>query len=266
MLVGAIGYPASQLPNLLPLLQAYLKRQTGKSKLIFAFNRPPPHFQPTLFIFPFIQGDPEGARAILSPFQTEVKPLFTQTRFVPTLNVASHGSDAFFAGVPPRQVTGGVLFGGFWDDVVTRVCNEWISFTENEERRSMMIFWELDLPAGVAQGAKDDMAFPSREPHYYMFITGRHRDSKHDGPTRQWIREWTQYISRCSEERMGYKQAIPPNFGLGPEYETVEEVYGSHLEKLRVLKAKYDPKKIWSRGWVIEPDFGAKKHKFDQPL
>jgi hypothetical protein len=147
------------------------------------------------------------------------------------------------------------LFGGFWDDVVTRVCNDWIQFTENDERRSMMIFWELDLPTGVAQRGRDETAFSSREPHLYMFITGRHSDPKDDEPTRQWIREQTRYISRCSEERTGHKFAIPPNLALSPGYETVEEVYGSNLARLRVLKAKYDPKKVWSRGWVIEPDF-----------
>lgn len=51
--------------------------------------------------------------------------------------------------------------------------------------------------------------------------------------------------------------ATPTNFSLGPSYDSVEEVFGDNLSRLKKVKAIYDPKKVWSKGWVIEPDFGA---------
>lgn len=35
--------------------------------------------------------------------------------------------------------------------------------------------------------------------------------------------------------------------------EKPEDVFGKNLTRLRKVKAKYDPKKVWSKGFVIEP-------------
>lgn len=35
--------------------------------------------------------------------------------------------------------------------------------------------------------------------------------------------------------------------------EKAEDVFGANLPRLRKIKAKYDPKKVWSKGFVIEP-------------
>ena len=37
--------------------------------------------------------------------------------------------------------------------------------------------------------------------------------------------------------------------------EGAEAVFGANLPRLRKVKAKCDPKKLWSKGVVIEPDF-----------
>ena len=37
--------------------------------------------------------------------------------------------------------------------------------------------------------------------------------------------------------------------------ERPEDVFGENLTRLRKVKAKYDPKKVWSKGVVIEPLF-----------
>ena len=37
--------------------------------------------------------------------------------------------------------------------------------------------------------------------------------------------------------------------------ERAEDVWGANLQRLRRVKAKYDPKKVFSKGVVIEPLF-----------
>lgn len=63
----------------------------------------------------------------------------------------------------------------------------------------------------------------------------------------------TSYIKETNTERTGMKLATPANFAVGNE--DVQEVYGENLGRLRKLKAKYDPKMVWSKGWAIQPDF-----------
>lgn len=37
--------------------------------------------------------------------------------------------------------------------------------------------------------------------------------------------------------------------------ESAEDIFGKNLLRLRQVKAKYDPQKVWSKGIVIEPNF-----------
>ncbi|KAF9456332.1 hypothetical protein BDZ94DRAFT_1302616 [Collybia nuda] len=59
---------------------------------------------------------------------------------------------------------------------------------------------------------------------------------------------WTKIIDKV-------KFVTPTNFSLGSDYDGVEEVFGNNLSRLRKVKAIYDPKKVWRKGWAIEPDF-----------
>jgi FAD/FMN-containing dehydrogenase len=46
---------------------------------------------------------------------------------------------------------------------------------------------------------------------------------------------------------------MPLSYARGDE--APEDVFGTNLPRLRKLKAKYDPKNVWSKGFVIKPDF-----------
>lgn len=85
-------------------------------------------------------------------------------------------------------------------------------------------------------------------------ITFRHSNPESDKSTKDWVSKVSSYIKKENETRTGKKLPTPGNFSIGPDYTSLEEVYGDNLAQLRKVKAKYDPKKVWRRGWVIEPD------------
>lgn len=83
----------------------------------------------------------------------------------------------------------------------------------------------------------------------------RHANPELDKSAKDWVANVTRYVRKQNEERTRMELCTPANFALGPDYESQEELYGQNLAQLRRLKAKYDPKKVFRRGWVLEPDF-----------
>ncbi|KAF8883829.1 FAD-binding domain-containing protein [Infundibulicybe gibba] len=254
-LVGALAYPGTELSNVLKLVREFLEKQTPKMRIMLAFARAPPHFHPGITIIPYIEGDTQEAEKIIAPFRTTVTPVFERIGSAPNQNAVTHGADAMLANVPPRSAIGGALFTDLWDDVVGQVFGEWRAFTEKEETRASMVMWEFGYRDRIAEVKASDTAYPARSPHYYVLATGRHTQPSSDASTREWVSRIATLVKDANTEKTGVKLPTPGNFSLGPDSVGVEEVYGSNLARLRKLKAKYDPKKVWSRGWVIEPDF-----------
>lgn len=133
--------------------------------------------------------------------------------------------------------------------------------------------WEFYAREKVAETVLNATAYPVRAPHYYVALTARyvkrkcceqgtnsllvydrHANPEADGVAREWVAKTTKYIRETNTERTGTKLATSTNFSLGPTYDSVEEVFGENLGRLKKIKAKYDPSKIWSKGWIIEPE------------
>jgi hypothetical protein len=75
-----------------------------------------------------------------------------------------------------------------------------------------------------------------------------------DASTRAFSSSITDYIRQYNIQKTGKDIGVPLNYARGDE--APEDIFGTNLPRLRKLKAKYDPKKVWSKGLVIEPDFG----------
>lgn len=75
--------------------------------------------------------------------------------------------------MPPRSVTGGVLFKDLWDDVVGQVFGEWVAFTEQEDHKPTSLLWESGVREKIAEVSPSATAFPVRVPHYYLVVTAR---------------------------------------------------------------------------------------------
>jgi len=70
---------------------------------------------------------------------------------------------------------------------------------------------------------------------------------------RSFVAKTATEIRQFNTKRAGKDAGFFLNFAQGDE--TLEEVHGPNLPKLRKLKAKYDPNGLWRKGMFIEPDF-----------
>jgi hypothetical protein len=61
------------------------------------------------------------------------------------------------------------------------------------------------------------------------------------------------YIRKADALKTSKYLGIPLSYARGDK--APEDVFGTNLPRLRKLKASYDPKNIWSKGFVIKPDF-----------
>ncbi|KAF8885448.1 FAD-binding domain-containing protein [Infundibulicybe gibba] len=255
-LVGAIIYPGTELSEVLKATHHYLESQTATSKVIVTFARAPPTFSPSILLLPYVEGSAAQGNKTLLPFRsTNPAPFVDQVTSAPDFNAVSHAADSILAGVPPRAMIGGALFGDLWDDVVSKVYDEWASFTVGDSINST-IMWEFGFREKITEVKSDATAYPARKPHYYVTFTGRHTLPSTDAVSSAWINGLSQFVKQENTRRTGVKFPTPGNFAVGPESVSSAEVYGDALSRLRKIKAQYDPKKVWSRGWVIEPDFG----------
>ncbi|KDQ17852.1 hypothetical protein BOTBODRAFT_29163 [Botryobasidium botryosum FD-172 SS1] len=252
-LVGGLAYPGTELGNVLKVVQDFLKKRTPNNKINIAFGRPPPHFKPAVMVVPYFEGTESETSSIIAPFRTEITPVSDRIGIAPTCNAVSHGADAMLASVPPRALLRGALFSDLWDEMAMQVFEEWVRYTDNEETRATMIMWELGYGGKIAKVGVEETAFPVRDPHYYLIVQARHTSPESDAPARAFATKIAGIVNDFNEQKTGKKLATPANFAIGPDVESVQEVYGVNLERLRKVKAKYDPKKVWSKGWVIEP-------------
>ncbi|KAK7439343.1 hypothetical protein VKT23_017569 [Stygiomarasmius scandens] len=252
--VGVMVYPGTELADVLRALRTYLQIQDKTSKMILAFARAPPHFYPGLLILPYIE-DVHKTDTILAPFREIVKPIFEGVGPAPNFSAVAHAADDSLKGVPPRQIIDGALFSDLWEDVVSKAFGDWIQFTEQPQFRATVCMWEFWHQEKIAETDVGKMAFAARDPHYYVVVTGRHTEESDDSTVAEWTANLAAAVRQAQVEKTGKKLTTPSSFCLDPKYESVEDIYGENLPKLKKLKAKYDPEKIWSKGWLIEPDF-----------
>ncbi|KAM6494399.1 FAD-binding domain containing protein [Amanita muscaria] len=253
MFVGALAYPGTELTGVLQAVRVSTIAQTPDARFLLCFSRMAPEFHPSMAILPYIEGPQEKAEKALEPFRTIAQPVFQRTTIVPSFNAVSHASDAALSNLPPRLVSGTVLYSEFWDDVIIKVFQEWVAYTEVDERRSSIVLWEFDRREKIAAVETNATAYPARDAHYYAVITARHSSPETDAAAHEWISKIVSYVKKTNLERTGMIHPTPSFIALGNE--DINEVYGKSYARLRKLKATYDPHKIWNRGFTIEPDF-----------
>ncbi|TCD63940.1 glycerol transporter [Steccherinum ochraceum] len=266
-ITGTLVYPATDqqgqlapaaLDNVLKALHEFLPTQGTNSWLNLVFGRAPTSpYLPAVMIFPYIDGK-DGTTALaekaLKPLLDAMPPYIpAQLETKATFYDVSRAPEVFLDHAPPRYAVGAASFGDLNDMIVREVFNEWVKYSDQEETRGTMVMFEFGKKGKIDSVAPTATAFPLREPHYYSVITarhGRHTNPEHDRSARDWVSSVCGIIKKHNQEKL----CTPANFALGPEYESQEEVYGVNLTRLRKLKAKYDPKKVWRRGWIIEPE------------
>ena len=198
--------------------------------------------------------DTDGTRtaSVLAPFRTgALKPVLDKVGPAPDMLAVSHAADAAIAAAPRRLVIRGTLFADFFPPLLTEVWTRWAAFTEDAEVRASAVLWDMTHPGGLVAVPDGDTALKTRAPHYWMAVQGRAASDAGVESIRAFTAEITQLVREKNAELGGKDLGWFLNLCQGEE--RAEDVFGENLPRLRKAKARYDPKKVWSKGVVIEP-------------
>ena len=83
---------------------------------------------------------------------------------------------------------------------------------------------------------------------------GRSSSPASDDAVVSFVSSTAEYVRKFDVEKSGKDLGTFVSLSRGNE-DKIEDVFGVNLPRLRKLKAKYDPNKIWCKAYVIEPDF-----------
>ena len=89
---------------------------------------------------------------------------------------------------------------------------------------------------------------------YAPLMAGRSSSPASDDAVVSFISSTAEYVRKFDVEKSGKDLGTFVSLSRGNE-DKIEDVFGVNLPRLRKLKAKYDPNKIWCKAYVIEPDF-----------
>ncbi|EIW51598.1 FAD-binding domain-containing protein [Trametes versicolor FP-101664 SS1] len=253
---GVIAFPGTELASILQIIKVEWKAtHTPAERFTLNFSRPAPHFKPSIVFLPSVLHDTDGARSktVLAPFREgAVKPAFEKIATVPDFLTVSHAADASLASAPKRLAIRGTFFSDFYPELLQAVWDKWVAFTEtSEEVRGSAVLWDLTSPAKLTEVGADETALKVREPHYWMAVQGRSTTDASVDAARAFTADVVQLVREKNTELSGRDLGWFVNLSNGTE--KAEDVFGANLPRLRKIKAKYDPKKVWSKGFVIEP-------------
>jgi FAD/FMN-containing dehydrogenase len=112
---------------------------------------------------------------------------------------------------------------------------------------SMLLLFEMK--GQIRRVPKDAMAFDHRDPHFEMSILARWTEASADAENISWARQvWTE--AQPSVMPCSYANHMTADEGI----ERIRAAYGvEKFEKLRVLKAKYDPENLFRLNHNVPP-------------
>ncbi|KAH9849000.1 FAD-binding domain-containing protein [Lenzites betulinus] len=252
---GIIAYPGTEIANVLEIIKEWKTKQTPAERLTLNFSRPPPLFKPSIALLPTVLHDTDGTRAqtVLAPFtEGSVKPVFAKVATAPDFLALSHAADASLAHAPRRLAIRGTFISDLYPELLLAAWEKWVAFTEtSEEVRGSGMLWDLTSPAKLVEVGVADTALKLRTPHYWMAVQGRSTTDASVDAARAFTEQIVQFVREKNAELSGQDLGWFVNMSQGTE--KPEDVFGEHLPRLRKIKAKYDPKNVWNKGFVIEP-------------
>lgn len=110
---------------------------------------------------------------------------------------------------------------------------------------------EIVLPhlgGAMARVAADDTAFPQRKEHFTMNLHTRWEDPGKDEACIKWARKLSETVASQSAG------SVYVNFMPEDEADRIVGAYGANIERLRHVKAHYDPNNLFRVNHNIRPD------------
>ena len=220
------------------------------------FTRMPPEFQPTVLVLLFF--DSPSSEEFRSRFSTlySMQPLQDTTRAMSYVESNRLYNEFFVYG--DRKL--GVAAHANIPFTTSSAKNAWKSFVEFTDPTKELgkffaqssVQFDFHSCEGMKKLKNDETVYPSRGQEIYtVFISARWTDDKYDKEAIKWLNQTEElFFEDKSKDRIRLISCSSPPEEELEKYFDPEITYGKeNLEKLKVIKRKYDPTCFFNK-WV----------------
>jgi FAD/FMN-containing dehydrogenase len=250
VMVGAIFYPLEEIKTLLPAWRDYVSAASNElSSVAITWSVPPHepfppehHGRPVLVVAAAYAGPVDEGQPVVQPLRELGKPLLDLSGPWPWLGLQS-GFDALY----PK--------GGFYywksralDELSSEAIDDIADFAgRRPSPLTDIIVWHNG--GAIADIGESDTAYGGRDAGYLVNVEASWDDPALSDDAIAWARECWDAMGRHSNG------GIYLNFaGFGEEKEAlVKAGYGTNYERLRKLKAEYDPANLFRMNLNVPP-------------
>jgi FAD/FMN-containing dehydrogenase len=252
---GFLIYSASKINQCIDLAAALYDtaiESGGKLQMMLSYASPPPTHQPVPLFAVFYDGPEPIARSLMAALY-ELGPDVDTTTMMPYPAINTlfnsqldtykrHGLSSAKLHLPlEKQVLREVWLS--YESTIPKYPNAWPSHVVVEIR---------NIAPGLAK-TTSEMAFAGRGKWTNILVHPQWDDPRDDVPLRQWAVELTKMITLTEYKRYSDPgQAISyANYSSGDEKS--QEIFGANYSRLRQLKQRYDPNRLFNKWYPIVP-------------
>lgn len=249
VVAGPIFYELDAAPDVMRVFRDYTAEAPRELGGFFGFHIAPPlpfipedrHGDTLCAIVASWCGAPERADEIMKPLKDAGPVVAEHVGPIPYPALQS----AFDALLPPGSQQ-------YWkSDFVRDLTDEAID--AHMEHGPKVPYVSSTMHLYLMDGAVQDVdveetAFPVRDARFSMNIAGIWPDPKDNEENISWVRNYYETLHPYSGYEGGYT-----NFMAGDDQDRVRENYGGHYDRLKKIKALWDPDNVFRLNQNIEP-------------
>ncbi|UNI21309.1 hypothetical protein JDV02_007310 [Purpureocillium takamizusanense] len=253
---GPLLFSLDKVPELVAFANEFHKRKVPDHNFIIAFGCAPEEYTtPVAIAGVFFNGSAADGEKYFAEVM-ELGPIANLTGTIP-YPVTNTLFNPRFEG-PGRRLMGSCsvvmpLKAEFVVEAGRRFTDFIISHSGMS--KSVLVF-EFFPTIAIQAMPHDATAFASRGDHYLAIMALMYDDASQDAEVRTFKRHLSHYIqTTCGYHgRRAHGDQAPFYVNLEHESLKPEEAFGSHVGKLRELKAKYDPQNVFHQGHGVMPE------------
>ncbi|KAF5010514.1 hypothetical protein FDECE_3331 [Fusarium decemcellulare] len=252
----SVGIRNEDLSTLIPRYEDFIHKRHGWEDGMLVFlgflRKLPENIKPLIVANITGLGSVNQHAELFSSLFDGITPIFDHFTDCPSPVEISHVMDDLLLGGPRRIATAGVPITAIAPGLLQNVWDDWLNYTaSNPDSLSTKVVFELH---GTKRYRPELSCIPVQAPvHHMVLLSEEHNDAVGDDRALDWVRKLSAHIRHQHTLQTGEDLGLHANGCMSDQ--KVEDLWGQSLPRLRRVKAKYDPKCIFDRGWHIDPDF-----------
>lgn len=249
VLAGQIVHPFEEAPAVLRHYKSFMAEAPSAVNCYAFIVRIPPipvfdeelHGEPAVNLVAAYTGDPEAGERALAPLREFGDPILDSVRPQPYTAL----QQAFDDGVPEGERWHSKA--QYMDELTDDAIDTLVEATDPFQGPLTMVYLE-PMGGAIAEVSSDETAFPHRDAAYSIHVLAGWSDPDRD----EAMIEWTESVHDAMEPHSIH--GVYVNLLNRDEADRIPEAYGENYERLREVKATWDPENLFDSNQNIEPD------------